>query len=255
MIEEKKIFEDAVGHLYSVFSEYPLRPDTGACSCCHEPEEELKLHSKPLRELTEDDLERYGYSALLTWGSVDDYKHFLPRLFEIASKTNGIDWIYKPIIFAKLQHAEWWNWPENERNAVENYIHALWRWFLVDINCNLDPNDLLCGIAHALEDMTPFLIEWRNSDLVGLHKLAKFVIDQAGTIVKKMHLSDGFWSSRRVQMRQIIDWLLEPATKDVLENTFLESTSNPLLDDIATGADWLNWLAKFHSNMKKIGPE
>lgn len=179
MIEEQKRYREAVDSLYSVFADYSLRPNTEACPCCHEPEDEPRLHSKPLRELTVDDLESYGHSAMLTWGTVEDLKHFLPRLFEITTETSEIRWVDTPVIFAKLRHAEWCNWPENERHAMEEYVSALWQWFLADANHIRDSEDLLCGIAHAVDDLAPFLAEWRNSGLVGLHKLAEFVADQA----------------------------------------------------------------------------
>lgn len=49
------------------------------------------------------------------------------------------------------------------------------------------------------------------------------------------------------QMRQVIDWLLQPATREALEYAFFESASDPLVQDLATAVDWLDWLVKFRA--------
>ncbi len=85
MTPEETAFKESVERLYQVFAKYPLREDTGMCPCCHDPEDRKRLHAKPLRELSPEDLEPYTWSALLTWGDVEDFKHFLPRLFETIS--------------------------------------------------------------------------------------------------------------------------------------------------------------------------
>jgi len=51
------------------------------CPCCVSNEDKEKLHTKELRLLEESDISRYAFRALTTWGDIDDFKHYLPRIF------------------------------------------------------------------------------------------------------------------------------------------------------------------------------
>lgn len=239
--EQQGRLREAIDSLYSVFAGYPLRSDTGACPCCHEPRDEPRLHARPLRDLSAGDLQSYGHSALLTWGTAEDFKHFLPRLFEILADTSDLEWVDAPIIFAKLRHADWRDWPDSERRPVECYIATLWQWLLTDADCHRSAEGLLCAIAHAVDDLAPFLTGWRDSGMVGLRKLAGFATDAAATIARRDHLPHAFWSDSVDQMRQVIDWLLEPATRHTLEEAFFADPSQ----EMSTAVDWLDWLARF----------
>lgn len=43
------------------------------------------LHSKKLRELENKEICGYAFSAITTWGDLNDFKHYLPRIFELAA--------------------------------------------------------------------------------------------------------------------------------------------------------------------------
>src|SRR4051794_20200880 len=75
--------------LYSVFSAYPLRPHVMGCPCCVSEKDNHDLHARPLREFTCEHLRRYAFKAMTTWGKVEDFKHFLPRIFELSSLPDG----------------------------------------------------------------------------------------------------------------------------------------------------------------------
>jgi hypothetical protein len=47
-----------------------------------------------------------------TWGEVGDFKHFLPRIFEVMS-TTGID-TGTFAILKKLDDGDWDDWPPTE---------------------------------------------------------------------------------------------------------------------------------------------
>lgn len=66
---------EAVDNLYRTFEEYRRRSNTEPCPHCHTPEQECRLHSKPLHKLTADDLKEYASDALYTWGTEHDFKH------------------------------------------------------------------------------------------------------------------------------------------------------------------------------------
>src|SRR5262245_1923681 len=101
--------ETAIERLYSLFSGY--RADlTDRSPYANISEADVaRLQSRRLRELTINDLDRYVRSALTTWGGVEEFKHFLPRIFELIVRRPGaID----PLVFEKLEAAAWEAWPQ-----------------------------------------------------------------------------------------------------------------------------------------------
>jgi hypothetical protein len=62
--------------------------------------------------------------ALFVWGNVDDYKHFLPRIFELAVARES-EFVDEAIVFNKLHHGEWRSWPDAEQQAVEHFFETL----------------------------------------------------------------------------------------------------------------------------------
>jgi hypothetical protein len=117
---------ESVEQLYTTFSSYQLPNDTDACPCCTTPEQERKLHSKPLRQLLPADLTPYAWDALLTWGNESTFKHFLPRLFELfVTIPNPSLHLTEPeVLFSKFRHGRWDTWPEHEQEAIRNFLHS-----------------------------------------------------------------------------------------------------------------------------------
>ncbi len=249
-------FEEATEKLYVVFAGYPLPVDTGMCDHCYDPEDELKLHSKPLRDLTDKDLYKYSWSALLTWGDNDVFKHFLPRLFYLVVLPSS-DLAVKEVIFKKLYHAEWRSWPVEEIAAVEEFLMAAWEYSLA--RDESFESDLLCGIGQVVDDLAPYLTVWETSGLVALGHLSEFIAIESMNIAIKHKLNDTFWqdksyegdpwcNDRTAQMNQVIEWLEKPSTLQLLENAFLENQEHPFAASIAEGADYLRWIETYRKN-------
>ena len=77
----------SIESLYSIFSIYPFKSTMDGCPCCVSDSDKEKIHTKQLRELDGDDLSRYAFKAMTTWGDTDDFKHYLPRIFELLATT------------------------------------------------------------------------------------------------------------------------------------------------------------------------
>lgn len=122
--------ELSVEHLYEIFSIYPLVEKMNGCPCCVSETDKEKLHIKPLRNLEENDLSRYIFKALTTWGNIEDFKYFLPRLFDICTK--GSFKIDIDILLRKLEYGNFGTWPENERAAVETFIWQWWQYYIAN---------------------------------------------------------------------------------------------------------------------------
>ncbi len=144
----------ALETLYSVFSGYPLARKIKGCPCCVSDEDKTLLHIRPLRELTAEDLSRYAFKALTTWGTENDFKHFLPRLLELAADPYDLSGeIDVEVLFGKLSYAKWRNWPLEEQQAVGLYFSALWQWLLTLPLEEWVLEDYLSAVGRAGEDL------------------------------------------------------------------------------------------------------
>jgi len=116
----------AIKNLYDTFSKYTTE-GIHHCDCgCIKEEEVRKLNSKTLRNLEEDDLVSYHGSALYTWGDIEHYKHYLPRILELRSLNRNHAFIDLKEIFSKLDYGKWNDWDENEKQAITDFIIADW---------------------------------------------------------------------------------------------------------------------------------
>ena len=64
---------------------------------------------------------------MTTWGTEEDFKHFLPRLLELVTAEESItDVVDSEVLLGKLAYADWTHWPSEEQKAVNDYLNALW---------------------------------------------------------------------------------------------------------------------------------
>jgi len=159
--------QEAISDIYEVFGQYQLTEKMHKCPCgCIPDEEEPKVYAKPLRELTDDDLHFYSSKAMTTWGDLEHFKHFLPRLFEIYYESNRTSFIDLWEIHCKLDYAEWKTWHEREVNAIANFVKTDW----LDFINHTDHEPYLSSFEnHNLYlDFDELLNEWKFTK----HKLA-----------------------------------------------------------------------------------
>lgn len=213
-MEETTELRSTIENLYETFASYPLRDDTNACSCCHSSSDEKRLHAKSLRKLNEDDLRQYGTDALFVWGEVNDFRHFLPRIFELLV-AHGDVFVDPQVVFGKLYHAEWRTWPGVEQQSIELFLKALW-------DCVLDgePGELygmeiedwLCGIAQVESQLHSYLATWLATESNNARlNLAAFIAD-AG-FLKQNRDASGYWGDRRESFAEVAAWVRSDAVK------------------------------------------
>ena len=82
----------AIADLYNVFEDYHLDSHVEGCPCCVTKDDKKLIEAKVLRELTADDLNHFAFNAMTTWGTVKDFKHFLPRLLELLAFDKRFMW-------------------------------------------------------------------------------------------------------------------------------------------------------------------
>jgi hypothetical protein len=229
--------EAEIERLYSAFAKY--RPTHLAVRSPYIGVSEAqvaKLQSSRLRELNLDDLELYIRSALTVWADVPELKYFLPRICElIVSRPSSID----PLVFEKLDAAEWRTWPKAEQVAVEAYITALWRWLLTLSPDVVDAGDFLRGFGFANYDLTPCLAAWRNDpSLVATEQLAWFVLGLSSDL--QCGIVPEHWNPKDWHI--IFSFLMEPDTRARIETAFLEHSEGDAGQRLASASDILSRL-------------
>jgi hypothetical protein len=176
--------EQAVETLYTTFAGYPLRDWTDPCPHCHSRECEQKIRRVPLRDLTDEDLSEFVADSLTLWGNLDDLKHFLPRILEIAA-LEGFDFPDLEIVYGHLGLGKLATWPEPERAAVRAFLMAHLRADLAEgVHQVYYFDPVLTGIMLIEDDITPYLSWWEQSDdPATLENLAEYA-NEVGRILR-----------------------------------------------------------------------
>lgn len=118
--------EDATRRLYDAFTTVPKPHRIDGCPCCIDRKKIGVLLTKPLRDLTPDDLSAYASSVFLTVGDTADFLYFLPRILEI----NALDpnWWPNPQITGRaIRTAKPETWTPVQRAVVTDYLDAVAR--------------------------------------------------------------------------------------------------------------------------------
>jgi hypothetical protein len=182
----------AVATLYSVFARYGLESHVEGCPCCVHDEDQVLIRSRPLRELTDDDLDKYARKAMTTWGDADDFRHFLPRLLELATGDPSVE---VEILLSKLLAARWWEWPQPEQDAVESVLWLGWNVGLTRDPSEFDADAWLCGARIAGVDISRYVEAWRTSTApTAIDHLVEFLLFNRNLLTTG-ELSNAFYSS------------------------------------------------------------
>ena len=237
----------AVEHLYVAFRDYPLPASMPPCPCCHSVDSERPLYSRPLRKLRPEDLKQYARDALLVWGGVDEFRHFLPRIFEISAYAEEFSFPEPEIVFAKLDHGHWRTWPQSEQEALQSFLMALWRAALQQPPCdNLtsapEIESWLCTLAHTGGDLSPYLKNW-------LEMAASFpkaawnlaaLIYRTGMPQSNPRGISSFWQDHMDQATQVSEWLHTEAVRHTLDKAAEIHLNEPFAEELLAASGVLS---------------
>jgi hypothetical protein len=148
-----------IQNLYETFSGYTLNKGMEACPCCVTEAHKEVLYSKPLKQLSAGELSLYYMKAMTTWGEVDDFKHFLPRFFELMATNESSLEVF--ILFDKLEYGNWSTWGLSEREAIKSFLVACWVDSTIS-DFHFLGNELLY-FGKALGSFQPLLDNWKIS--------------------------------------------------------------------------------------------
>lgn len=211
--------------LYRALEQYGVPPHVLGCAYGVSAADERRIRSAPLRQLGAGDLERFAFKAMTTWGTVDDFRHFLPRIFELLAADGGEGWIDPETAFGKLAYGHWRTWPAAEQRAVERYTVDLWAAVTCADEHPFAVGSCLCSIGQAVDDLTPYLADWRPDRSRGeAVQFAAWVRGVYGTVGagrgRPWRLPNPWWGDRRSQADQATEWLLCPDRGAELEAAF-----------------------------------
>lgn len=177
---------------YSVFASVP-RPRTLHGSPLRDVDSILRdITSAPLRRLTHDQLSEFATSAISTVGEPEDYRHFLPRILELAVLGRPDMGFEAGVIAGKLEMAGWRSWPREEREAIEVVFRAAFRRAIeMDTDEEREASEWLLGLCRLGLDPSPLLAAWRASPTLNAALQLAVFVDE--TKVMDGLVADGTW--------------------------------------------------------------
>jgi hypothetical protein len=202
-----------LNNAYKVFARY-RRPLALDASPLRDPEKLLRqLTDRPLRLLDVEHVQEYASAALTTVGTVEDYKHFLPRLLDLAVGSGVVE---PEIIALKLEGAEWRAWPKKEQQILEEiFVQAAGDAFM------RHPDDYIAGqwlVSLAIMNIDLGQVRAEiltlNNDCCAL-QLAHLLF--ADTLFESDPLDWAYWSY--VSDKALLEtraWLLSEETRTLL---------------------------------------
>ena len=203
----------------------------------------IKNYSQNHEKLNEDDLSRFTGKAMTTWGNANDYKHFLPRIFELTAelKTPYEIWI----AFDKLTLAKWKNWSENEQKVIREFMIALWESILNDNSekAECEFKDYFSTIAHYYPDFTDLLEIWSETESkAGIKHLSQFIIDEQAALFDRKKIS-GFYDKKE-NAEELINWFLSDKTLNKIQRKYFEFETESFSEKIS-------WAEQIITNERK----
>jgi hypothetical protein len=203
---------DSIEALYSAFGDVPKPRNIKGCPCCIERKKIGTLLSKPLRELSPDDLSSYASSAFLTVGEQADYLYFLPRIIEITCTESG--WWPDPEVTGRaIADAQIDKWPPQRRDALIHVLHAVIQAALGYEDGAWLIDQWICAISKMGLEVAPFL---RQIEASPAHVLAYY--EDNSQPLMKQRLGNSFWDCSDRGYEEVIAWFKSPKiTKIILD--------------------------------------
>lgn len=205
-----KSLADSINALYSAFRDVPKPKSIEGCPCCIEKKNICTLLSKPLKELSPDDLSSYASSAFLTVGDEADYLYFLPRIIEISCTDLG--WWPDPEVTGRaIADVKLSEWPLKRRKALIDVLHAVIQEALSDDDGASLIDDWICAISKMGLEVGSFLRQVESSPA---HVLAYY--EDNSQALMKQRLRNSFWDRSDQGYDEVISWFKSPKVSQII---------------------------------------
>ncbi|MFL5743225.1 MAG: hypothetical protein ACJ751_01070, partial [Niastella sp.] len=190
--------------------------------------------SKPLKHLSADDLREFTGRAITTWGEVNDYKHFLPRILELTASYDGSHDFSR--IFDKLEYGKWETWDKDEKDVIQEYMLVFWKEILKDSTKNTEDFfvEYFYVCARFYSNFSELLSIWEiNTSKAATKHLADFIFYESPFIF-----------SHKNNNHELKNWLLSDKIIHRLEAAFYQYAQEPL-------GERISWAEKILTDEKK----
>jgi hypothetical protein len=258
---------EAIDGLYEVFERYP-RTSFDGCFCCwggtpgavplpdNDTQSVVRVPppggTRPLRELTADDLSDVAAEVPLTAGTFDVLRHYLPRILELAA-ADAFDWPDLEILIGHLAYDDeggdavpWLEWSADEQGAIRRYLHALWHERLEEADDEwADPVDsTLTAVALIEPSITWYLDEWLTfrapSYAVNLERWLQANLNY----LRRARLRNAFWDREEAlaatNADAVVEWARSTSTLDAVRRAADRARTSAERD--ALEECYLRWL-------------
>ena len=171
----------------------------------------------PVRSVPAAAIDRWLPHAVTTWGTAEDLRALLPRVFELL--TAGLLATPPEVVMARVRHSDVGGWPVDEAAALDDIVAALWLASLAQHPSVIGypAMRVLAAIAELGQDVSPYLDDWlllATSARTGAP--ARRHLAELGRRVQ--HLQDTgigltglFWSPRPDAVERLEAWIASPA--------------------------------------------
>jgi len=218
----------ALDDLYNAFARYPLASKIEGCPHCVDASRESVLHSKRLRDLDSKDLGFFAFKAMTTFGAVEDFKHFLPRLLELLTVEPFLGAADLRVVLGKLVHGRWRGWIPAEQLAVERFLLALFE------QAAAEPESLAVGVPEIVE-----AIHGMGTDSEGISLRPFLDVLALHTDALVAYVND--YSEKPPE---VVAWLVGGGVRSQLERVFFERASAPGASEISEAVNAIDRLAQ-----------
>lgn len=217
--------KESIEGVYNAFQQYSIRGNLRgrSCPCCVSDDEVQQLLQTPLNMLSAEQLEEYLRKAVSTFGDVDDFKYFLPRILELMTVPNA-SLIDDFLTFEKLNYTEWEMWNANESMAIEQYITSLFKSTLFTATGQFEFETVLC-LALKYVPTDTILRIWKNHlTETSLRYITIFVWNGCSA----MELNNAV-------RNKMLMWLRQAEVREAITKVYF-STTHPVEQDIISMA-------------------
>jgi hypothetical protein len=206
--------QQAIKDVYAAFRDVPRPASVVGCPCCIDGKGISILLTKPLRELSPDDLTHYAASAFLTVGAVEDYLYFLPRILEILATEHN--WWPDPEVVTRAIHtAGFHSWPESRRKALTRYFEEVVSDLLGTEGSGFEIDSWICALGRLHIPLAPFL----TRIAVSRPRLIEFYEVNSQPLAGG-RLANGFWDEAPEEQKQVVEWFRSPETQRIIEEQY-----------------------------------
>lgn len=242
-MSQSEALNKTISHLYKTFSKYRAKRNFPPCLSQQDINGLFRVN---LGNLTYEDFGLYEWKAMTTWGDVEDFKHFLPRIFEIMASD---EYSFEPwLIGSKLKYGKFASWPSEEAEAVTRFFKILWSIRLSEWPpeaCALTNigqiKDYLQCFSAVYQDIQQFLNIWlHHNTIASLRHLVRFLIYHSGALVHKQPIFDD--PSCLNGQEQIMRFLANGKMLKEMESAFFKYLDAPFSDELSEGVKKLEWI-------------